>query len=212
MRVRELRVLGGEIVADTARLGGAQTAKQNHAAREACYATELQFQQERLEAAVSLAAAHRKALDLLQRVRSLEEHRYALIDGQPFPLCGTLAHAYAQPGSAPSSEKESVEGALEKAEREQEKFQGELVQLGNRRAANAAEEKRAVADLHALADVLATRRRQWNENAAFLGVGFSHGEKEEWEVWVEAETRTCSEIQKRVETLRGLDGKLRAAG
>ena len=212
VRVRELRVLGGEIVADAVRLEDLQTAKQNHAAREAACRAEQQVQQERLEAAVRLAAAHRKALDLLQRVQSLEAHRQALIDGQPCPLCGATAHPYASPGSAPSSEREAVEVALEKAEREQEKLRGELVQLGNRLATNAAEEKRAAADLHAVADVLATRRRRWEENAAFLGVVFSPDQKEECELWVEAEARTCAEIQKRVEALRGLDGKLRAAG
>jgi exonuclease SbcC len=129
-RVREMRALGDAIASDTERLADLQVAKETYAAREAGYRAEQQVQQERLEAAVSLAAAHRKALDLLQRVQSLEEHRHALIDGQPCPLCGAADHPYAVLGSAPSSEREAVEGALEKAEREQEKLRGDLVQLG----------------------------------------------------------------------------------
>ncbi len=209
--VQELHALGSQIAADTQRLAEHQAAKEIHAAREEAYRVELEGNQRRMETVSSAAGAHRKTLDLLQRVQALEAHRHALVDGQPCPLCGALEHPYASPGSTHDSDWETAQGELRRAEQELDRLREEMARLGGLRAANAAEERRTVADTQATAKALADWQTQWSQKAGLLGVAFAPHKTEHLEAWVAAETQSCAEIRKRVEALRGLDGKLCAA-
>ena len=60
-----------------------------------------------LEGAEREVALHQETLRLADRVRSFEEERERLSEGSPCPLCGSLHHPYAAPGSAMPGRDES---------------------------------------------------------------------------------------------------------
>lgn len=211
-KVHELHALGGEITAYTQRLAEHLEAKEAHAAREDACRVELEGNQRRLETVSSAAGAHRKTLELLQRVQALEAHRPALVDGQPCPLCGALEHPYASPSSTHVADWETAHGGIQRAEQELEKLREEVARLGGLRAAAAARKERAIEDTQATAKALGDRQTQWSQKAGLLGGGFSPQDTQEREAWVASETQSCAEIRKRVDELRGLDVRLRAAG
>ncbi len=66
-------------------------------------AVDLKHRQQRQEEAEKLLAAQRTALAFAEKVQSLEEHRTALQADAPCPLCGSVHHPYAVPGSQPSA-------------------------------------------------------------------------------------------------------------
>jgi len=111
---------------------------------------------------------------LLNRIRSLEEDRKRLIDGQPCPLCGALDHPYAQ-GNIPELSAAETElkkakaelGLLNKRLGEQEADQSKMAAViehgekdkAQKQAELAADEKRCIESLSDLHLTLAVEQR-----------------------------------------------------
>jgi exonuclease SbcC len=93
--------------------------RQTDAARKLEYARALLAHAERE------AAAQDKLARLADRVRSLEEERRRLTDGQPCPLCGSEHHPYADEGILP----ESDEAALDAAKRAVQEHSRSIMEL-----------------------------------------------------------------------------------
>jgi exonuclease SbcC len=211
-RAHALQALGAEMTAGAARLSEHEKAMATHAAQEEACRVELEGHQRSAETVSGAAGAHRKTLELLQRVQALEAHRPALVDGQPCPLCGALAHPFASPGGTHAADWETAQGELHRAEQELERLRKEVARVGELRAAAAARKERAGEDTRATAKALEDGQTQWALKSGPLGVAFAPCQTEQLEAWVVAETQSCSAIRQRVDELRGLDARLRAAG
>jgi exonuclease SbcC len=207
----ELQALGGEIATDTARHLELQAATKAHATKDDGFLHEAGRKQEQLQAAIELTAAQQKNVDLVRLVQSLEQHRHELVEGQACPLCGSPEHPYAAPENAPSVPLSAATSDLKKAEKQQEKFRQELAELEKQRAANTTEGKRAAVDLKATADLIAHREKQWAAKVKTLGIALTAIQTAEREALVASESQRHAKLRQRVEDLRGLDVKLRAA-
>lgn len=207
----ELQTLGGEIATDTGRHSELQAAIKAHAAKEGAFFQEARRKQEQLQAAIDLTVAQQKNVALVRLVQSLEQHRHELVEGQACPLCGSPEHPYASPENAPSAQLNAATSDLKKAEKQQETFRQEWAEIEKQRAANTIEEKRAAADLKTTADLLAHREKQWAAKVKTLGIVLTAIQTEEREALLASEGQRHAKLKQRVEELRGLDVKLRAA-
>jgi len=187
--LNELRTLGGEIAADRRRNLDLQAASKAHAAKERDFALEAGGKQAQLQTATELTAAQKKNVDLVRLVQSLEQHRHELVENQPCPLCGSPEHPYASPENAPSVQLSAATAALRKAEKQQEKLHQEL------------------ADLE-----IAHREKQWTAMVNPLGIALSSTQTAELRALLVSEMQGHAGLKQRVEELRALDVKLRAAG
>ncbi len=125
---------------------------------------------ERLDTGRQILDLLREKVANLQRIRSLEEHRASLVNGQPCPLCGAAEHPWSDPAALPavdSTEEElrlqvvAVQG-LERASQtaSQEAATEEKTLTAHLAAADAKEEGIATAQ--------ATLETEWNSLAGGL--------------------------------------------
>jgi exonuclease SbcC len=77
---------------------------------------------ESLESAKRIESLLREKVDDQRRIRSLEEHRQHLQDGQPCPLCGSMEHPWSSPEAVPA---DSAEEQLRKQITERERLEKE---------------------------------------------------------------------------------------
>lgn len=209
--LHELQTLGGEIAAEATRSLDLQAALKAHAANEEGFMLEVGRKQEQIQKASELMAAQQKNVDLVRLVQSLEQHRHELVESQPCPLCGSLEHPYASSENAPSAPLSTATTALRKAEKQLEKLRQELAHVEKLRTTNTAETLRAAADLQATTDLTAHRGKQWTAKVKALGVALSSTQMAEACALLASETQRHARLKERVEELRTLDVKLRAA-
>ena len=209
--LNELQTLAGEIAADSARHVALQAAGKAHSSKEEGLAQEVGKKKDQLQAASELVSALKKNVELIRLVQTMEEHRHELVEGQDCPLCGSKEHPYASPENAPSVALGKATTELSKAEQQHEELRKELEQLENLRAVNASEGKRAGIDLKATADLIAKREKQWTAKVKAFGIGLSSTQKAELEAMLATEVQKHGKLKKRVDDLRALDVKLRAA-
>lgn len=102
--------------------------------------------QQRREDVAKLVDAHRTALSFAEKVQSLGEHRTALQEDSPCPLCGSVHHPYATAAGRPSESIVGVRQNVAAAEAELKAAQNQFTEAEKRDASLLVLQKRNAAD------------------------------------------------------------------
>ena len=133
-------------------------------------AVDLQHRHQRREAAAKLLAAQRTALAFAEKVQSLEEHRTALQADAPCPLCGSVHHPYAVPGSQPSAELSGVRRDVTAAETALKNAQDDFTTGDKHHAVLVGDQDRLTAESAKRTTEHAALLAAWNTAATPLGL------------------------------------------
>lgn len=207
----DLRTLADEIFLHRAKCLELQDSSTTQAAKKAALESTLGVHQDQLRTAQELATARQKTVDLVRLVQSLEQHRHELVDGQPCPLCGAPDHPYASPESTPSLELNEAVADLRNAVAQLEKLRLEVARIEKETATNATDIVRTTGDLKMNMAQLAEREQRWAEKLKPLGVDLTATQTPEREALTATESEQLAKLKQRVEALRTLDDKVRAA-
>jgi exonuclease SbcC len=125
---------------------------------------------QQLEAATNLLNSHRTTLALAEKVQSLDGHRAELQTDVPCPLCGSLHHPYAEPGTQPSAELETIRRQVSVAEAATTTAQKAFNAADKRHSVLLGDQKRLAGEQAKQQSTVAALLTAWNSAATPFGL------------------------------------------
>lgn len=208
-QLNELLVSSREIVTKSTHHQKLQNETKALTAKEEALVQERLTREKEFQAATELSLARRKSLDLVQRLQSLDQHRHALVEGEPCALCGATEHPYASPTNLPSLELSEAESELRKADQSLERVRVAMKEIDRQQAAASSEKNRIRAELNETSQNIAQIGSQWAAQALTLGIDLLPTQTEELAALLLSDGKRTSQLKQLVDDLRALNLKLR---